>query len=175
METIILFAPLVGAILCGFGWKIMGETAAMWIATGLLFLSALLHEGIRLRQGAVDQSNFDDYPILTLDEAPEVRVVSIDGEDPIGGVGEPGYPPVGPAVLNALFDDLPNRLFGIHQGFLFQVADQFGQLAQPGLFPDHVQPVAFQQHHIVADRQLDAGAQQAVGPAAVAARQVEFT
>src|SRR6056297_286676 len=42
METIILFAPLVGAILCGFGWKIIGEAAAMWLATGLLFLSAIL-------------------------------------------------------------------------------------------------------------------------------------
>ncbi|SFE66094.1 NADH dehydrogenase subunit L [Sulfitobacter brevis] len=42
METIILFAPLVGALICGFGWKIIGETAGMWIATGLLFLAALL-------------------------------------------------------------------------------------------------------------------------------------
>ncbi|MGJ8622251.1 MAG: NADH-quinone oxidoreductase subunit L [Yoonia sp.] len=42
METIILFAPLVGAILCGFGWKFFGETAAQWTATTLLFLSAFL-------------------------------------------------------------------------------------------------------------------------------------
>ena len=42
MELTILFAPLVGAILCGFGWRAFGETAAMCIATGLLFLSALL-------------------------------------------------------------------------------------------------------------------------------------
>lgn len=42
METILLFAPLVGALICGFGWKILGETAATWVATGLLFLSALL-------------------------------------------------------------------------------------------------------------------------------------
>ncbi|MDK3016206.1 NADH-quinone oxidoreductase subunit L [Pseudodonghicola flavimaris] len=42
METIILFAPLVGAILAGFGWKIIGETAAMWVTTGLLFLSCAL-------------------------------------------------------------------------------------------------------------------------------------
>ncbi len=42
METIILFAPLVGALLCGFGWKFIGETAAQWVATSLLFLSALL-------------------------------------------------------------------------------------------------------------------------------------
>ncbi|MFU8823076.1 NADH-quinone oxidoreductase subunit L [Yoonia sp.] len=42
MESIILFAPLVGAIICGFGWKIIGETAAQWTATSLLFLAAAL-------------------------------------------------------------------------------------------------------------------------------------
>ena len=42
METTILFAPLIGAIIAGFGWKIIGETAAQWITTGLLFLAALL-------------------------------------------------------------------------------------------------------------------------------------
>ncbi|ARU01100.1 NADH-quinone oxidoreductase subunit L [Yoonia vestfoldensis] len=42
MESIILFAPLVGAILCGFGWKIIGETTAQWTATSLLFLAAIL-------------------------------------------------------------------------------------------------------------------------------------
>ena len=42
METTILFAPLVGALLCGFGWKFIGEKAAMWTATGLLFLACLL-------------------------------------------------------------------------------------------------------------------------------------
>ena len=42
MLTIILFAPIVGAILCGFGWRVVGETAAQAIATGLVFLSALL-------------------------------------------------------------------------------------------------------------------------------------
>ncbi len=42
METIILFAPLVGAIIGGFGWKIIGEAAAQWITTGLLFLAAFL-------------------------------------------------------------------------------------------------------------------------------------
>ena len=42
METIILFAPLIGSIICGFGWKFIGETAAMWVATGLLFFACLL-------------------------------------------------------------------------------------------------------------------------------------
>ena len=42
METIILFGPLIGALICGFGWKFIGEQAGCVIATGLLFLSALL-------------------------------------------------------------------------------------------------------------------------------------
>ena len=42
METIILFAPIIGALICGFGWKFIGEQAACVIATGMLFLSALL-------------------------------------------------------------------------------------------------------------------------------------
>ncbi len=42
METIILFAPLVGSLICGFGWKLIGERAAIWTSTGLLFLSAFL-------------------------------------------------------------------------------------------------------------------------------------
>ncbi|APX90622.1 NADH-quinone oxidoreductase subunit L [Brevirhabdus pacifica] len=53
MASIILFAPLVGAIICGFGWRLIGQTAAQWTATGLLFLAALLswivflgHDGV---------------------------------------------------------------------------------------------------------------------------------
>lgn len=42
METIILFAPLLGALICGFGWKFIGETAAQCVATGLLFLACIL-------------------------------------------------------------------------------------------------------------------------------------
>jgi NADH-quinone oxidoreductase subunit L len=42
METIILFAPLVGAIIAGFGWRIIGDVAAQWVTTGLLFLACLL-------------------------------------------------------------------------------------------------------------------------------------
>ncbi|MGR3660117.1 MAG: NADH-quinone oxidoreductase subunit L [Paracoccaceae bacterium] len=42
METILLFAPLVGALIAGFGWKIIGDKGAQWVTTGLLFLSAFL-------------------------------------------------------------------------------------------------------------------------------------
>ena len=59
---------------------------------------------LRIRHGSTVSSNFDDYRILTGADMPEVEVVAVDSEDPIGGIGEPGYPPLGPAVLNALFD-----------------------------------------------------------------------
>ncbi|MBD0865323.1 MAG: NADH-quinone oxidoreductase subunit L, partial [Rhodobacteraceae bacterium] len=42
METILLFTPLIGALICGFGWRLIGETAAQWVATGLLFFACLL-------------------------------------------------------------------------------------------------------------------------------------
>jgi NADH-quinone oxidoreductase subunit L len=60
MEITLLFAPLVGALLCGFGWKIIGETAACWIATGGLFLSALLSWVIFLG------GNFPEDPVTIL-------------------------------------------------------------------------------------------------------------
>ncbi|MEP1766438.1 MAG: NADH-quinone oxidoreductase subunit L [Sulfitobacter sp.] len=60
MEITLLFAPLVGALLCGFGWKYVGETAACWIATGGLFLSALLSWIIFLG------GDFPDAPVTIL-------------------------------------------------------------------------------------------------------------
>ena len=42
MELTVLFAPLIGSLLCGFGWRFVGETTAQWIATGFLFLAAFL-------------------------------------------------------------------------------------------------------------------------------------
>ncbi|MEX0281674.1 MAG: NADH-quinone oxidoreductase subunit L [Arenibacterium sp.] len=65
METIILFAPLVGALLCGFGWKFIGETAALWVATGLLFLAAILSWIVFLSFDGVTQS----IPVLRFIES----------------------------------------------------------------------------------------------------------
>jgi isoquinoline 1-oxidoreductase beta subunit len=73
-------------------------------------LSHLMGEEITLDKGRVMQSNFDDYPMLRLREMPEVTVVAIDSEEEIGGIGEPGYPPLGPAVLNALYDATGQRV-----------------------------------------------------------------
>ncbi len=66
-------------------------------------LSAILFNEITLAEGgAVMQSNFHDYRSLRLDEMPEVEVAIIASDAPPTGVGEPGTPPIGPAVANAV-------------------------------------------------------------------------
>jgi len=51
----------------------------------------------------VEQSNFHDYPILRIHEAPEIFVTILNSGQPMGGAGEPGTPPIAPAVVNAIF------------------------------------------------------------------------
>jgi NADH-quinone oxidoreductase subunit L len=73
---IILFAPLVGAILAGFGWRIIGDKGAQWLTTGLLFLSALLSWVVFL-QGAQEAQAvhiLDWVRSGTLDAAWSIRV-----------------------------------------------------------------------------------------------------
>ncbi len=67
-------------------------------------LSLALHGNITMREGTVMQSNFHDYPLLRIAEAPatKVHLVPAQGRLP-AGVGEPGVPPVAPALVNALF------------------------------------------------------------------------
>jgi isoquinoline 1-oxidoreductase subunit beta len=66
-------------------------------------LSAALHDAITLKDGRVEQGNFDDYPLLAMDETPRVEVHIVRSTEAPGGIGEPGVPPVAPAVANALF------------------------------------------------------------------------
>lgn len=69
----------------------------------IMGLSAFLHEGVRFKDGGPENLNFDTYPLLRLSEAPEVEVHIVKSEGPMGGIGEPGVPPIGPAVANAIF------------------------------------------------------------------------
>ena len=73
-------------------------------------LTAALYGEITLEGGAVTQSNFNDYPILRHNEMPEVVVSIIDSSDAPSGVGEPGTPPVAPALANAIFAANGQRL-----------------------------------------------------------------
>lgn len=73
-------------------------------------LSAALHEEVRIEGGRVTQSSFQDYPILTLAETPGIEVHIVKSTEPPGGVGEPGVPPIAPAVANAVFAATGKRL-----------------------------------------------------------------
>jgi isoquinoline 1-oxidoreductase beta subunit len=66
-------------------------------------LTATLMGQITLKDGKVQQSNFDTYPLLRIDQMPKVDVHIVESTDQMGGVGEPGVPCVAPAVCNALF------------------------------------------------------------------------
>jgi isoquinoline 1-oxidoreductase beta subunit len=66
-------------------------------------LSAILHEGVTLTGGVVDQSSFADYRVLRIDEMPKIEVYIVPSTEPPTGVGEPGTPPIGPAIANAIF------------------------------------------------------------------------
>ncbi len=76
MEQIILFAPLVGAIIAGFGWRIIGDAGAQWVTTGLLFLSALLSWVVFLGHDGTTQSIhiLDWIQSGTLDTAWSIRL-----------------------------------------------------------------------------------------------------
>jgi CO/xanthine dehydrogenase Mo-binding subunit len=66
-------------------------------------LTAALYGEITLEGGRVKQSNFHDYPMLRMSEMPEVEVHLVTNTEEPGGAGEPGVPPIAPAVTNALF------------------------------------------------------------------------
>ena len=71
---------------------------------GLLFgLSAALKERGTVSHGAFDQKNFEDYPILRMDEVPEVELHVVDSTEPPTGAGEPTTTVVAPALANAIF------------------------------------------------------------------------
>jgi isoquinoline 1-oxidoreductase beta subunit len=78
---------------------------------GIIYgLSAALKGEITLRDGRVEQSNFDNYEILRLDEAPLIEVYFVPSTAPPSGVGEPGFPPIAPAVCNAIFAATGKRI-----------------------------------------------------------------
>jgi isoquinoline 1-oxidoreductase beta subunit len=78
---------------------------------GIMFgLTAALHGNLELEAGAIQESNFHDYPILRMNEAPDVEVIIVDSGTEPTGVGEPGLPPIAPAVANAVFAATGQRL-----------------------------------------------------------------
>ncbi len=71
---------------------------------GIIFgLTAALYGQIDIEGGRPTQGNFDTYRLLRMNEAPEIDVAILDSGAPLTGMGEPGVPPIAPAVCNAIF------------------------------------------------------------------------
>jgi isoquinoline 1-oxidoreductase subunit beta len=73
-------------------------------------LTAALYGAITIDKGRVQQSNFHDYPMLRINEMPAIDVHIVPSNAPAGGVGEPGVPPLAPAVCNAIFAGTGKRI-----------------------------------------------------------------
>ena len=76
-------------------------------------VSAALKEKVLFENGKVTQATYKDYPILTFEEMPKVEVYIVPSHEPPGGVGEPGLPPVAPAIANAVYAASGKRLRGL--------------------------------------------------------------
>ncbi len=93
---------VVCAIDCGFA--VNPDQVKAQMEGGVVYaLTAALYGEITIENGRVKQSNFHDYPMLRIDEAPPVEVHILDSGEAPGGIGEPGVPTVAPAVTNAIF------------------------------------------------------------------------
>ncbi len=94
------------------GTVINPDTVAAQLEGAMSFgLSAALYGQITFGEGQPRQSNFNDYPLVRLGEMPKVEVHLVPSGDAPGGVGEPGTPPIAPAVCNALFALTGQRVY----------------------------------------------------------------
>jgi isoquinoline 1-oxidoreductase subunit beta len=87
------------------------DTIEAQMQSGIVYgLSAALYGDITIEGGRVRQGNFNDYPVLRMNEMPVIEVHIIPSTEKQGGIGEPGVPPIAPAVCNAIFSGTGTRI-----------------------------------------------------------------
>jgi isoquinoline 1-oxidoreductase subunit beta len=100
---------VVAAVDCGM--TVNPQTIARQIEGAIVYgLSAALYGKLDFDKGRLEQSNFHNYPVLRMSEMPKVEVHILPSQEKPGGIGEPGLPPIAPAVVNALFAATGKRL-----------------------------------------------------------------
>ena len=93
----------------GFAVNPNGFEAQM--QSGIIYgLTAALYGEISLEDGAVAQSNFHDYEMLRMDQSPKIDTIILESDARLGGGGEPGTPPIAPALANAVFNATGERV-----------------------------------------------------------------
>jgi isoquinoline 1-oxidoreductase subunit beta len=100
---------VVCAVDCGI--VVNPDTVQAQIQSAIIFgITAALYGEITLKDGRVEQGNFDTYQILRMNEAPAIEVHIVQSSEPPGGIGEPGTSAIVPAVTNAIFAATGKRL-----------------------------------------------------------------
>jgi isoquinoline 1-oxidoreductase beta subunit len=105
--------PRVHRLVCAIdcGTVVNPGIVAQQMESAVVFaLTAALYGKVDIHDGVVQQKNFPDYPMVQLAQAPLVQTHLVSSTRPPGGVGEPGVPPLAPAVANALFALTGTRL-----------------------------------------------------------------
>jgi isoquinoline 1-oxidoreductase beta subunit len=93
------------------GWVVNPDMVRYQVESAIYYgLNSALYGEITIRNGRVEQSNFNDYKMARMDEMPRVEVHILEGKGEQGGAGEPGTPPISPAVCNAIFAATGKRI-----------------------------------------------------------------
>jgi len=87
------------------GHVVNPRTVAMQMESGVIYgLTAALYDEITVKDGAIEQGNFDSYRMVKLADSPKIETyLALSGGTKWGGIGEPGTPPIAPALCNAIF------------------------------------------------------------------------
>ena len=109
VRGVIRVQRVVSAVDCGIAVNPAGVSAQTESSITFALTAALKGE-ITIQDGRVVQGNFDDQPLLRIDEMPAIEVHLVPSREPPGGVGEPGVPPLAPALANAVFAVTGQRL-----------------------------------------------------------------
>jgi len=106
-------AVRVRRVVCALdcGTVVNPDTVQAQVQSAVVFgITAALHGEITLKNGRVEQSNFHDYEMLRIDQAPAIEVHIVQNSEPPGGLGEAGTSAIVPAVANAIFAATGKRL-----------------------------------------------------------------
>jgi isoquinoline 1-oxidoreductase beta subunit len=76
----------------------------------IMAIGNTLYSNITFKEGRAEQSNYTDYLVARTDITPQTHVYFVENDHPPGGVGEPGVPPTGPAICNAIYAATGKRI-----------------------------------------------------------------
>ena len=96
------------------GTAVNTDTITAQMEGAAIFGMSLVYYGkITAENGVIKQSNYHDYQMLRMDNAPEIHVEIIKSNDKPAGVGEPGVPVVAPAIINAIYNATGKRYYSL--------------------------------------------------------------